>query len=209
MIFYYQLKNYFLKPNWFFFFLLCFSPLFQFKSIIYSLYPTCIVLAFYLYRTCIVLVLSVSFPCLSLSGFLPRFFIPTLYCACILLVLYLHCRFYLSFRLLPSIKPLSTSPCIVLVLYLYCGIQSIFHLLSIIYPPRHLVLYLYCTCIVPPTLSTPRIHHTSHITHHTSNSSYIVLVLYLHRACILLILSALTSSSPLSHPITRPRTHPR
>ena len=181
-----------LKPNGFFFFLLCFSPLFQFKSIIYSLYPTCIVLVLCLYSTCIVLVLYLYCLCLSLvylclgsfpgSSFQPcivlvLFLYPTcivlvllphtphlpitiyhlpfnltLYCACILLVLYLYCRFYLSFRLLPSIKPLSTSPCIVLVLWYPVYLSSIIYHLSPTSPCIVLVSYLHSTCIIFPGL---------------------------------------------------------
>ena len=177
MIFYYQLKNYFVKTQRVFLFLSSLSlfppptylPIACILLVLF-LYCACILLVSYLYRTCIVashptftyfhlpLTIQTS-PCIALVFFL--------YCTCIVGSTSHSDSFHLSNHFQPH-----------LVLYLYCTCIVVSSLSFIYYLSSIPHVTLYCACIVPPTLSTPRIHHTSHIIHPTH------LVLYLHCTCI-------------------------
>ena len=136
-------------------------------------------LALYLYPTCIVLVLY-------------------LYRSCIVLVLLILLLILGS----PNLSNLShpTLYCTCIALVLSASSPSIIYS-SLIYPLCHLVLYLYCSYIVLVLSVLPLLLSPSHL----SNSSQPHLILYLYRTCIV----NPNPSSPLSHPTTRPRTHPR
>lgn len=187
-----------------------FSLSFYSSTFKFILYCTCILLVLCLYCSCIVLVLwhYTLFQVLLLySLFFPQYYSTS---PCIVLVSYLYCTCIVCY--FPMFISVRVSPPVLhphLVLHLYCTCillvlwHPTHHLPSTTYHlpfKTHLVLFLYCTCIVLVLLVLPRFISVS-----PTSTAQPHLVLCLYRTCIV----NLNPSSPLSHPITRPRTHPR
>lgn len=138
-----------------------------------------------------------------------------LHCSCIVLALYLYCWFYPSFRLLP----IYLNPLPHLVLYLRCsctvalyavsGPTLVFFVFSSSTTQLHLVLCLFCTCIVLVLLALPPFYLSLSLLYYSLSPCIVLvfflycrsqprcsslhchLVLYLYRACAVGLYSTL------------------